>query len=94
MTKENPAVSSFVPLNEEQARQTMWQHYRKNKSTLIEDIGMFRDFIVSELIIGKSVDDVFNQYIRPPEPLFPISKINPPKVLQRMPTPAVFMQNR
>lgn len=92
MTRNSPASGTLSVISEEQACQILWQYFYKNKTTLVDDIRLSRDLIIMELIAGKPADDVFNRFIRPPEPSpspqpRPIDAIRPAR---RLPTPAVF----
>jgi hypothetical protein len=69
MTKPVIHAASASPVTLDAAQTLMWTHFKANKSLLVDEIKMFRDQILAELMSGKSVDDAFSKFVRPPEPL-------------------------
>lgn len=55
-------------LSEDEAAQVMWVFYRDNKPKLVDGIREYRTFILSQLIEGRPVAEVFAPFARPVEP--------------------------
>jgi hypothetical protein len=67
-SKSAAAEYSLKSLSEMQAAEIMWLYYRDRKAQLIADIKEYRSSILSELMRGDPVEQVFLPYFRPPEP--------------------------
>ena len=42
-----------------EAKKLMWEYYRDNKASLPKWIGEFREEIISRLIVGDTVSEIF-----------------------------------
>ena len=75
MTKAAAAVCATKALSESQAAEAMWSYYKEHKAELMTDIREYRDFILAELGKGVSVEKVFAQFARSPEPAAPKGRV-------------------
>lgn len=65
-----PAAVVLTPstLPERAAAEAMWVYYRDHKPLLITDIRDYRAGILTQLMAGLAVEDVFAPYFKPAEP--------------------------
>jgi hypothetical protein len=56
---------SPAPPSEAAAAQLMWDHYKRHKALLRADIRDSRDYILAELMKGRSPSDVFAAFVVP-----------------------------
>jgi hypothetical protein len=62
------------PRTESEAAETMWVHYRDNKAQFIADIREYRSSILSDLMRGVPVEQVFAPFVKPAEPVRPMRR--------------------
>jgi len=68
VTQAKASAAPLAPLTEDAAAQVMWLCYREHKPQLVADIRDYRAGILSQLMPGLPVDDVFASYFKPAEP--------------------------
>jgi len=54
-------------VSEQSALQLMWLHYSANKAQLVSDIRESREYILSQLMLGVEVEQVFAVFLLPPK---------------------------
>ncbi|MBN8494480.1 MAG: hypothetical protein J0M00_23935 [Burkholderiales bacterium] len=69
-----PGAKACRPRKEDEAAQLMWDFYKPRKAQLIADIKEYRAAILSGLMQGLPVDQVFAPYVKPPEPTRPAKR--------------------
>ena len=67
VTTRKADAAPLAPLSEEAAAQAMWLYYRDHKSQLVADIARHRAAILSQLMWGLAVEEVFAPYVKPAE---------------------------
>ncbi len=70
IARRGPAASASItatgaPRTEEEAREVMWCHYRVHKPELMDGVKESRAFILTQLMAGSPVEDVFAPFVRP-----------------------------
>lgn len=63
MAKKQPVV--LVSRSYDEAANLMWNYYSANKLVLRSDIRDSREFILQDLMQGRSVEDVFAPFVLP-----------------------------
>jgi hypothetical protein len=54
-------------VSESKAAVIMWDYYKENKANLVADIREYRDYILGELMQGKTAAAVFGQFTKAQE---------------------------
>ena len=73
--QQSPAADPTVKSRtENRAAEAMWTYYREHKAELSPDVKNFRDVILSELMLGVPVEQVFARFRKEPEPPAPIRR--------------------
>lgn len=62
------AERALQPLTESQAAEIMWVYYRDSKSLLVSDIKEHRAGILTKLMDGLAVEQVFAPFVKTAEP--------------------------
>ncbi len=67
MKKAQVVVSdenTLQAISENKAAVLMWEYYRDNKAMLVAEVREYRDYILAQLMLGKTVASVFLQFTK------------------------------